>query len=107
MEEIVHTCHARKKRNTTRANLTLSIVLHAVAFIAMFFWASYEGILGNRMRELTNNGEVRGGDFYGVKDHASVTLIASRITYLDKIKDYYERASKAVEELRQKETPQP
>ena len=63
--------------------------------------------VGNRMRELTNNGEVRGGDFYGVKDHASVTLIASRITYLDKVKDYYERASRAVEELKQKETPQP
>ena len=53
MEEIVHTRHARRKRNTTRANLTLSIVLHAVAFIAIFFWASYEGMLGNRMRELT------------------------------------------------------
>ncbi|MGD0537443.1 MAG: energy transducer TonB [Verrucomicrobiota bacterium] len=53
MEEIVHTRHARKKRNTTRANLTLSIILHAVAFIGIFFWASYEGMLGNRMRELT------------------------------------------------------
>jgi hypothetical protein len=36
-----------------------------------------------------------------------VTLVASRITYLDKVKDYYERASKAVEELKQKEIPQP
>jgi len=63
--------------------------------------------VGNRMRELTNNGEVRGGDFYGVKDHASVTLIASRITYLDKVKDYYERASAAVEELKKKETQTP
>ncbi len=49
--------------------------------------------VGNRLRELTNNGEVRGGDFYGVKDHAAVTLVASRITYIEKIKDYYERAS--------------
>jgi len=63
--------------------------------------------VGNRMRELTNNGEVRGGDFYGVKDHASVTLIASRITYLDKVKDYYERASAHVEELKKKETQSP
>jgi hypothetical protein len=59
------------------------------------------------MRELTNNGEVRGGDFYGVKDHASVTLIASRITYLDKVKDYYERASTHVEDLKKKETQSP
>jgi cell division GTPase FtsZ len=63
--------------------------------------------VGNRMRELTNNGEVRGGDFYGVKDHASVTLIASRITFLDKVKDYYERASIQVEDLKKKETQSP
>ena len=35
------------------ANLTLSVILHALAFVAIFFWASYEGMLGNRMRELT------------------------------------------------------
>jgi hypothetical protein len=56
------------------------------------------------MRELTNNGEVRGGDFYGVKDYATVTLIASRITYLEKIKDYYERASSLAPELKKNET---
>jgi len=60
--------------------------------------------VGNRMRELTNNGEVRGGDFYGVKDYATVTLIASRITYLEKIKDYYERASSLAAELKKNET---
>jgi tubulin-like protein CetZ len=49
--------------------------------------------VGNRLRELTNNGEVRGGDFYGVSDHAAVTLIASRINFISKIKDYYEKAS--------------
>jgi hypothetical protein len=63
--------------------------------------------VGNRMRELTNNGEVRGGDFYGVKDHAAVTLIASRITFLDKVKDYYARASALIEELKKKETQEP
>jgi len=42
-----------------------------------------------------------------VKDYAAVTLIASRITYLDKVKDYYERASAQVEELKKKETQAP
>jgi tubulin-like protein CetZ len=63
--------------------------------------------VGNRLRELTNNGEVRGGDFYGVKDYASVTLIASRINYLEKVKDYYERASSAVAEIKKRENPEP
>ena len=63
--------------------------------------------VGNRLRELTNNGEVRGGDFYGVSDIATVTLIASRITYLDKIKDYYERASTVAPEIMKRETPSP
>lgn len=63
--------------------------------------------VGTRLRELTNNGEVRGGDFYGVKDHAGVTLVASRITYLEKIKDYYERASTVAAELKKRETQSP
>jgi tubulin-like protein CetZ len=63
--------------------------------------------VGNRLRELTNNGEVRGGDFYGVKDHAAVTLVASRITYLEKVKDYYERASNLAPDLMKRETPSP
>jgi len=63
--------------------------------------------VGNRLRELTNDGEVRGGDFYGVKDKAHVTLVASKITYLDKIKDYYERASSLAPELKKNETNQP
>lgn len=63
--------------------------------------------VGNRLRELTNNGEVRGGDFYGVKDYASVTLIASRINYLEKVKDFYERASIVASEINKRETPSP
>ncbi|MBN1374656.1 MAG: hypothetical protein JXA01_00730 [Dehalococcoidia bacterium] len=63
--------------------------------------------VGNRLRELTNNGEVRGGDFYGVRDHAAVTLVASRITYLEKVKDYYERAVSVAAELKKRETPSP
>ena len=59
--------------------------------------------VGNRLRELTNNGEVRGGDFYGVKEHAAVTLVASRITYLEKVKDYYERASGLAAQIKKRE----
>ena len=62
--------------------------------------------VGNRLRELTNNGEVRGGDFYGVKDDAHVTLVASKITFLDKIKEYYERASGLATELKKPENQQ-
>jgi cell division GTPase FtsZ len=60
--------------------------------------------VGNHLRELTNDGEVHGGDFYGVKDYASVTLIASKLTYIEKIKNYYERASDLAPELKNKET---
>ncbi len=56
--------------------------------------------VGNRLRELTNNGEVHGGDFYGVRDDAYVTLVASHITFLDKIKEYYERASNLAAEIK-------
>jgi cell division GTPase FtsZ len=59
--------------------------------------------VGNRLRELTNNGEVRGGDFYGVRDIATVTLVASRITFLDRVKDYYERASRLASEIKKNE----
>jgi cell division GTPase FtsZ len=65
------------------------------------------GSVGNRLRQLTNNGEVRGGDFYGVKDHAAVTLIASRITYIEKVKDYYQRASGMAADLNKSETQSP
>ncbi len=60
--------------------------------------------VGTQLRELTDNGEVRGGDFYGVRDYAAVTIVASRITYLEKIKDYYERASNIAPELKKTET---
>lgn len=63
--------------------------------------------VGNRLRELTNNGEVRGGDFYGVKDHAAVTLIASRVTFIEKVKDYYQRASELAADLNKAETQAP
>lgn len=48
--------------------------------------------LGNRLRELTNNAEIRGGDFYGARDCAQVTLVLSRLNYVDVVKKFYDLA---------------
>jgi len=49
-------------------------------------------VLGNHLRELTSNAEIRGGDFYGARDCAQVTLVLSGLTYVDLIKTYYDEA---------------
>lgn len=49
--------------------------------------------VGNRLLELTNNAEIRGGDFYGVRNCAQVTLIISSLSYVAAIKNYYDQAS--------------
>ena len=48
--------------------------------------------LGNRLRELAPNAEIRSGNFYGVKGFAQVTVVISELIYVDRIKSYYERA---------------
>jgi tubulin-like protein CetZ len=48
--------------------------------------------IGNRLLELTKNAEIRGGDYYGVRNHAQVTLVISDLAYVDIIKNYYDRA---------------
>jgi cell division GTPase FtsZ len=48
--------------------------------------------IGNRLLELTAKAEIRGGDFYGVKNCAQVTLLISDLAYVDIIKSYYDRA---------------
>jgi hypothetical protein len=52
-------------------------------------------VLGNHLRELTNNAEIRGGDFYGVKDCAQVTLIISGLNYVESVKRFFDRAVSA------------
>lgn len=49
-------------------------------------------VLGNHLMELTNNAEIRGGDFYGVKDCAQVTLIISGLNYIESVKKFFDRA---------------
>jgi hypothetical protein len=56
--------------------------------------------LGNRLREVTNNADIRGGEFYGTRDCAQVTIALSRIQYIEKVKDYYDRAVEATQKLK-------
>ena len=49
--------------------------------------------LGNRLRELAYNAEIRGGNFYGAKGFAQVTVVASELIYVERIKNYYDRAA--------------
>jgi cell division GTPase FtsZ len=49
-------------------------------------------VLGNHLREITNNAIIRGGDFYGARDHALVTLILSDLNYVESIKNYFDKA---------------
>jgi tubulin-like protein CetZ len=48
--------------------------------------------LGNRLMEITNNALIRGGDFYGAKDHAMVTLIFSDLSFIESVKKYFDKA---------------
>ena len=56
--------------------------------------------LGNRLRELTNDAEIRGGDFYGAKDCAQVTLLLSGLTYIETVKSYYDKAVDSAKALK-------
>src|SRR4030043_77541 len=50
--------------------------------------------LGNRLRELAPNAEIRDGNFYGPKSYTKVTVLVSELIYLDRIKSYYDRAAR-------------
>jgi TonB family protein len=43
----------RKKRNSSRVNLIVSVVFHTVAIGALFFFAAREGMLGKKLKQLT------------------------------------------------------
>jgi cell division GTPase FtsZ len=49
-------------------------------------------VMGNRLREMTNNALIRGGDFYGARDHAQVTLLFSDLAYVECVKKYFDKA---------------
>ncbi|MEJ2740340.1 MAG: hypothetical protein P8105_11050 [Dehalococcoidia bacterium] len=56
--------------------------------------------LGNRLRELTNNAEIRGGDFYGARDCAQVTLVLSRLQYVEAVKNFYDMATSSTKDAK-------
>jgi cell division GTPase FtsZ len=50
--------------------------------------------LGNRLRELAPNAEIRDGNFYGGKNYTKVTVLVSELIYLDRIKSFFDRAAR-------------
>lgn len=51
-------------------------------------------VLGSRLRELAPNAEIRDGSIYGAKNFAKVTIMISELIYVDRIKNYYDRAAR-------------
>ena len=49
--------------------------------------------LGERLRKLAPNAEMRDGSFYGAKGFAQVTVVVSELFYLERVKSYYDRAA--------------
>jgi TonB family protein len=43
----------RRKRNSSRVNLTISAIFHTVLIGAVVFFAAREGILGNKLKQIT------------------------------------------------------
>jgi len=62
-------------------------------------------VLGNRLRELAPNAEIRDGSFYGAKNFTKVTVIVSELIYVERIRNYYDRAAKLTQVVeREKKT---
>jgi cell division GTPase FtsZ len=51
-------------------------------------------ILGNRLRELAPNAEMRDGSFYGDRNFTKVTVVVSELIDVDRIRNYYDRAAR-------------
>lgn len=43
----------RKKRDSSKINLTLSAIFHAIVVLALIYFAARQGILGKRLKEIT------------------------------------------------------
>src|SRR5262245_65294152 len=43
----------RKKSNSSKVNLTISIVFHSILIFAVIYFAAREGLLGKKLKELT------------------------------------------------------
>ena len=53
MEQITHSQLARRKRNSPKVNLIISVVLHVVVLGLAFVWAAKEGMMGKTLQTLT------------------------------------------------------
>src|SRR5690242_19852332 len=42
----------RKKRNSSKINLIISVVFHSLLVLAIFYFAAKEGLLGKKLKEL-------------------------------------------------------
>lgn len=62
-------------------------------------------VLGNRLRELAPNAEIRDGSFYGAKGSTHVTVAVSELIYVDRIKSYYDRAAKLAQVVEKEGKP--
>lgn len=60
-------------------------------------------VLGNRLRELAPNAEIRDGSFYGAKGFTQVTVAISELIYVDRIKSYYDRAVRLTQAVEKEE----
>lgn len=45
--------HQRTKKNSSKVNLTISVAFHVVVIVVAFVFAAREGILGNKLKQLT------------------------------------------------------
>jgi TonB family protein len=43
----------RRKRNSSKVNLTISVIFHTTLILAVFFFAAREGMLGKKLKEIT------------------------------------------------------
>jgi hypothetical protein len=53
MEPIIHAQPKRRKNNSAKVNLIISIAFHGLLIGGAAYWAAYEGVLGKKMQELT------------------------------------------------------
>src|ERR1035441_2122562 len=42
----------RKKRNSSKINLTISFVFHGILILVVFFFAAREGLVGKKLKQL-------------------------------------------------------
>jgi hypothetical protein len=63
--------------------------------------------LGSRLKELATNAEIRGGSFYESGSSVQVTLVVSELIYVERVKGYYERATRLTQTPQQmpRQTP--